>query len=103
MDSHFGIGKVESLELLLIVEAELAEHARVGNACVTLTENEAVSVFPLRIGNIILHVLVVENGQHIHNAHAAAYMSAARPISGVKAKVTQLVSLFLKSQPFLLC
>ena len=102
MDTHLGVGQVEGLELLFVIEAELAENACVSNARVTLTEDKTVSVLPVGVCNVDLHVLVVKNGEHIHNAHAAADVGASCPEGGVEAEVTKLIGLFLKSQPFLL-
>lgn len=49
MDTHFGVGQVEGLELFHIIPAVVAQHRRIRDARVTLTENEAVAVFPLGV------------------------------------------------------
>ena len=96
VDAHLRVRVVEGLELLGIVPAEIDEHGSVSYTRVTLTEDKTVSVLPLGVLDVESHVLVIENGKHIHDAHAAADMTAARPVSGVEAKSAQLVSLLFE-------
>ena len=94
---------VKSFELLRIVPAIVHKHGSIGDSRVTLAENESVPVLPVGILNIEVKILVIKNGQHIHNTHTAADMTAACPICSIEAESAQLVSLLLESQPFLLC
>ena len=101
MDTHLGVGKVECLELLGVVVAVVAKNSSVSNACVTLTEDETVSVFPVGVVLVEVHILVVENCHDIHNTHTAADVSTACPVSCVKAELAELVSLFFECKPLL--
>ena len=98
---HAKFRFVENLEMLdhviLGVGAQVGKNCVKGLAAVTFGENQTIPVFPARVLDVVVHVLVIEGHCHLHDGKLAAKMPHADAIDKVQQIAPDVIGLGLQS------